>query len=217
MIFGAPVQPEHVIGETLRRATPDTVISTDPHVPASARASASQTRTRTATHRLSEVHRRSAVQCGSKARFGITAEPGTERLVRATPRSSRTEGAATQLSDAHQASRQTAVLRRSSSNSWRSYMCAAESRRRGFPVFAFRLHQFISRGDTVYASLEPEAERYLTVQRQQFVPGDRERILLPLVFCRECGQEYYCVASAADQETRRRVFVPTRLSDHSER
>ena len=26
----------------------------------------------------------------------------------------------------------------------------------GFPVFAFRLHQFISRGDTVYASLEPE-------------------------------------------------------------
>jgi hypothetical protein len=41
------------------------------------------------------------------------------------------------------------------------------------PVFAFRLHQFISRGDTVYASLEPEESRYLTMKPQQFVPGDR--------------------------------------------
>ena len=33
----------------------------------------------------------------------------------------------------------------------------------------------------------------MTLVCQQFVPGDRSRILLPLVFCRECGQEYYCV------------------------
>lgn len=54
----------------------------------------------------------------------------------------------------------------------------------GFPPFAFRLHQFISRGDTVYASLEPEAQRHLTLQGQQFVPGDRGKLLFPLVFCR---------------------------------
>ncbi len=66
----------------------------------------------------------------------------------------------------------------------------------GLPFFAFRLHQFISRGDTVYASVETPAARYATLNAQQFVPeppGDRSRILLPLAFCRECGQEYYVV------------------------
>jgi len=61
------------------------------------------------------------------------------------------------------------------------------------PVFAFRLHQFVSRGDTVYASPEQELKRYITIQGQKYVPDDRNRILLPLVFCRECGQEYYSV------------------------
>ena len=51
-----------------------------------------------------------------------------------------------------------------------------------FPAFAFRLHQFLSRGDTVYASLEKESDRYLTVHGQRYVPGDRERLLLPLSF-----------------------------------
>src|SRR5919202_4056690 len=68
----------------------------------------------------------------------------------------------------------------------------------GFPLFAFRLHQFISRGDTVYASLEPHPEepdrgRILAREGQVFAPGDRSRRLYPLVFCRECGQHYYVV------------------------
>ena len=45
----------------------------------------------------------------------------------------------------------------------------------GFPVFAFRLHQFLSRGDTVYASPELPKDRYSTLERQRFVPGDRSR------------------------------------------
>ena len=62
------------------------------------------------------------------------------------------------------------------------------------PVFAFRLHQFLSRGDTVYASPEQPGDRYLTLTRQRFVPGsNREKVLLPLAFCRECGQDYYVV------------------------
>lgn len=72
----------------------------------------------------------------------------------------------------------------------------AKSPHTGLPLFAFRLHQFVSRGDTVYASVEDSSQRYLTMQAQQFVPeppGDRSRILLPLAFCRECGQEYYVV------------------------
>ena len=41
----------------------------------------------------------------------------------------------------------------------------------GFPVFAFRLHQFLSRGDTVYASPEPAKSRYLTINRQRNLLG----------------------------------------------
>lgn len=64
----------------------------------------------------------------------------------------------------------------------------------GFPLFAFRLHQFFSGGSPIVASLERETDRYVTTSGQQYVPGsDRAKVLLPLAFCRECGQEYYSV------------------------
>lgn len=62
------------------------------------------------------------------------------------------------------------------------------------PVFAFRLHQFLSKGNTVYVSLEPEAERHITGTYQVSVPGSPDKTLLPLGFCRECGQEHLAVA-----------------------
>ena len=65
----------------------------------------------------------------------------------------------------------------------------------GDPVFAFRLHQFLTGGDTVYATLEHPAVRRLTLKAQRFArpgePGDAVAPLYPLLFCRECGQEYY--------------------------
>lgn len=64
----------------------------------------------------------------------------------------------------------------------------------GRPLFAFRLHQFPSKSDTVHVSLEPEGSRHITSQYQVSVPGDRDKVLLPLAFCRECGQEYLVVA-----------------------
>ena len=84
----------------------------------------------------------------------------------------------------------------------------------GFPVFAFRLHQFVSKGDTVYASPEYEDERYITLYGQQYVPGNRQKILLPLVFCRECGQEYFCVWKIKDPETGQTYFKPRKPDDH---
>ena len=60
----------------------------------------------------------------------------------------------------------------------------------GFPVFAFRLHQFLSGGSTVSASLDVDDSRHLSTSGQQYVVGERERVLLPLAFCRACGQEY---------------------------
>jgi len=70
----------------------------------------------------------------------------------------------------------------------------------GRPVFAFRLHQFVSKGETVFASLEPPEERHLTLQKQQYSSEDRSKILLPLAFCRNCGQEFYAVNRVAKND-----------------
>ncbi|MET7297659.1 DEAD/DEAH box helicase [Embleya sp. NPDC005575] len=83
----------------------------------------------------------------------------------------------------------------------------------GRPLFAFRLHQFLSKGDTVYVSLEHEDTRHITSQYQKVVPGAPEKILLPLAFCRECGQEYLVVARTDAAGHKR--YVPRRDADAS--
>jgi hypothetical protein len=144
--------------------------------------------------------------------FGITTEPHTGRLIRNTPCSiAGPDGAAAQLSELTGVSPDRCA-EAIEQQLMASYVCEPNPET-GFPVFAFRLHQFISRGDTLYASLESEAQRHVTVHGQQFVPGDRGRVLLPLVFCRECGQEYSCVRVSRHTETRRRVFTARELSD----
>lgn len=64
------------------------------------------------------------------------------------------------------------------------------------PVLAFRLHQWLSSGSSVYATLEDAESREFTMDGQYKV--DEERVLFPLAFCRECGQEYYLVSRAGD-------------------
>jgi ATP-dependent helicase YprA (DUF1998 family) len=208
-IFGAVVHPEHIIGETLRRATPNPDMAAPSFI-------ASLRRRIEAAHAVPPVDYpgfiNDPLSMWIESTFGVTVEPTTGRLIRTTPRSiAGPDGAAQQLSDlvglpparcAEAIEQQLLASYQSEPNS-----------ETGFPVFAFRLHQFISRGDTVYASLESEAERYVTVHGQQFVPSDRHRILLPLVFCRECGQEYYCVRVSRHAETRKRVIAPRELSD----
>ena len=63
----------------------------------------------------------------------------------------------------------------------------------GREFFAFRLHQFISGAWNAYSTLETPEDRFITLQGQQFKPGDRDRQLFNLAFCRECGQEYFPV------------------------
>ncbi|ABK44516.1 DEAD/DEAH box helicase domain protein [Magnetococcus marinus MC-1] len=61
----------------------------------------------------------------------------------------------------------------------------------GKPLLAFRLHQFIAGAGNLFATLEPVNRRYITVNGQQFQPGERDKLLFNTVFCRECGQEYF--------------------------
>jgi ATP-dependent helicase YprA (DUF1998 family) len=204
-VFGAAVSPENIIMETLRRTTPDRDVSNTAFIAA-------------LTQRVQEPHEppqayhhfiNDPLSIWIESTFGVRND-GHGRLVRQTPPSISGEyGAATHLSRITGVDPQQCAV---AMQRWllAGYECDPNPET-GFPPFAFRLHQFISRGDTVYTTLEPEAQRYLTVTGQQFKPGSREHVLLPLVFCRECGQEYYCVWRLRSEGIVR--YVPRELRD----
>ena len=208
LLFGAPVEAEHVIGETLETIT-------------SPRDLSSADFQREITARLRDGGRQppdrfegivaDPLAAWIEHTFGVRREEPGGRLVRATPRSiTGPDGAAKALAQLTsepearcvEAIQQTLLA---------GYDC--RNPRTDFPTFAFRVHQFISRGDTVYASLDAEHERQLTLQAQTYVPGDRSRVCLPLAFCRECGQEYYSVRARREERDDPRTFLPRELSD----
>ena len=77
--------------------------------------------------------------------------------------------------------------------------------------FAFKLHQFISGAGHAYATLEAAGTRTVTVEGQQFLPGQPDKRLYPVHFCRECGHEYQPVRLASDSTGR--VFLPRDIDD----
>ncbi len=177
-LFGVPMAGENVIDESLRRvmtvpAPRDAgmlraAVAMEPPAPA-----------------LAEV-RAHPLAAWIEETFGLDEEDG--RLARRPPLTFAAGLArlveATGLDEALCRARLTAVL--DAGNVARTGA--------GAPVFAFRLHQFLSSGSSVYATIEPPEVRYCTTEGQQVVPGSRDRQLYPLAFCRECGQEYYMVS-----------------------
>ncbi len=61
------------------------------------------------------------------------------------------------------------------------------------PLYAFKLHQFISGAGHAYATLEPPGSRQVTVDGQQFLPEQPDSRLYAVHFCRDCGHEYHPV------------------------
>lgn len=58
--------------------------------------------------------------------------------------------------------------------------------------FSFKLHQFISQGGSISATLRADERRQLRLDGQYYISNQgQQEILMPLVFCRECGQHYY--------------------------
>jgi very-short-patch-repair endonuclease len=190
LLFGAPVAPEDVTGETLERATPEPALNNADFRSALSKR-ISEGLNVDASLPSYESFVRDPLSRWIESTFGVTTETGTGALIRATPRPvGGSRGAASELG------RVTGVNAVVCAERIKEQLLVGSQIRHpetGFPVFAFRLHQFISRGETVYASIESEADRYLTLHPQKFVPGDRSKLLVPLVFCRECGQEYYTV------------------------
>jgi len=84
----------------------------------------------------------------------------------------------------------------------------------GSQAYAFKLHQFISQGGSVYATLEGPENRLLTLEGQFYAPGAGDRLLYPLKFCRVCGQEYYAVTR--QQDGRRLLPAPEENSAYND-
>ncbi|WP_425894276.1 protein kinase domain-containing protein [Micromonospora sp. DT4] len=175
-LFGSAVTPENVIGETLVRATgpaPDTVPVERLRAPGAPRAYADL------------VNDPLARWIETYFGLGLDAEG---HLVRQKP--AKIEDAANELADAAD------LTVADCARAIRHTLKAGSEARHPVterPLFAFRLHQFLSKGDTVYVTLEDELTRHLTRDYQLVLPGSDGKILLPLAFCRECGQEYLTV------------------------
>lgn len=207
-LFGAEVKPGGVIGETLRRATEEADLA----APSFQAALTDRVRSGTPPASLDDFLA-DPLSSWIESTLGIRSEDESDRLVRQKPMAlTDDEGAAARLAEA------TGLSPVRCETALREALLAGYGHRdrRNRPLFAFRLHQFVSKGDSVYASPEPEDVRHITLQAQRYVPGsDRRRALLPLAFCRECGQEYYVVRQGRTPEGAI-SYLPREVRDRSE-
>jgi very-short-patch-repair endonuclease len=209
LIFGSEVKPEHIIGEKLQRTTReyDFTIS-DQLEKLRARAQS----TSEADVRSFDTFCEDPLASWVESTFGVCSEPESGRLIRQTPRSiTGIDGGSSELAAL------TGVEEDICTQAIKAILLSGyqiKNPQNDFPIFTFRLHQFISRGDTVYASPEQPANRHLTVQRQQYVPNEgRKRILLPVVFCRHCGHEFYTVIRLFDKEAGTFRYTPRDINE----
>jgi serine/threonine protein kinase len=181
-LFGTTLLPKRVIGETLVRATgeaPAHVPAERLRVPAAPRSYAALTKDPLARW--------------IESRFGLEREEGTERLRRCAPVT--VETAAAELGA------QSGVAEETVREAIRTTLEAGSQAKHPVterPLFAFRLHQFLSKGDTVFTTLEDPLTRPLTRTYQLEQPDSDGKPLFPLAFCRECGQEYLTVWRTED-------------------
>ena len=185
-LFGAEVGPDDIISETLRRVTDDRDINSLEFAGELARrVDSPPPGAVTVDEFLADP-----LSIWIESTFGL-AEDASGRLVRATPIPiAGPDGGGERLAAA------TGLPSAQCEKAIQDQLLTASrlpDQAAGQSVFAFRLHQFLSAGDTAYATPEDAEDREITMRAQRFVRDDRNRSYLPLSFCRQCGQEYYVV------------------------
>ncbi len=203
-LFGAVVKPECVITETLEQVTTGEPPSRN------ALAAAVESWLTVQPSDL-DVLRNHPLAVWVETRLGLAQQDG--RWVRARPKT---------LFDAAESLSHDAGLSQDTCHRvLTEFLLHAQAQ----GLFAFRLHQFISGADNLYATLEPAGQRYLDLSGQQVQPGRRDKRLFNLAFCRECGQEYHPVwmtdthleprelDDTSREEARFGLFVPAQELD----
>lgn len=76
---------------------------------------------------------------------------------------------------------------------------------------AFKMHQFISGAGFAYSTAHEDARRRITVEGQRNDPQNPDAYLYPTFFCRQCGQDYLCVA--VDEVQGQRVLAPRSIDE----
>ena len=201
-LFGVPFNNDQVIGETLERSTPEISFDDSGTISRISHAIANQE----APPQDYAQFRAHPLSSWIESTFGIRSEAGSGRLIRQTPR--RLSGHPLQgvQSASDELSALTGTTSEKCADTLKRFLIqGADEKMRTtassrFPIFAFRLHQFFTRGDTVWTSLEPESIRHLDLSKKVSVPGAPDKPLFPLAFCRQCGTAYYRIKSLTDEE-----------------
>ena len=188
-LFGTGIEPSNVITETLERIT-DSTATADSVQPQLGPAIDAGIPTHIPDSALGEH----PLAVWVETRLGISFSELDQRWVRARPKTM-TE-AVNDLAEESGRSQDAcrAVLRDFllvSSETERSRTGNPSASEKSF--FAFKLHQFISGAGHAYGTIEAPGERSVTVDGQQFLPGQPEKRLYAMHFCRECGHEYHPV------------------------
>jgi len=194
-IFGTTVAAEHVITETFVRATATPNLDTT-RLGAAVRNRGDAESDDPVLKAGFDTLRADPLASWVEDTFGITEEPSTGTLIRQTPTT--VERAAATLAEL------TGIPQGNCAIAIRATLLAGSrtmNPQTGRPLFAFRLHRFLSKGGTVFTTLEPENSRPIESEFQVELPGERR--LFPLAFCRECGQEYLMAAGSHAVGTRR--------------
>jgi len=185
-LFGAVVKPENVIGETLTRVTDHSDINS----PSFINDLGERLKQKEFPKTLTEFKKDILAQW-VETTFGVE-QTNDGSLKRAVPKPIRgRKGVAGQLA------RILSMKKEETEYFIRKMLDAGNSIKsedsEDKPCFAYRLHQFISSSETVFTTLEPPGTRKVTLSGQYYSPSDPDKILYPMVFCRECGQEFYSV------------------------
>lgn len=180
-IFGIEVEPDSVITETLIRAGRGDEVSAEQLRPLiELRGPIEAPKVQLTADELSHDPLAGWIE----QEFGLDTEPESHALVRQKP--------TTVSKAAEKLAALTSTDKVLAATAIRATLLAGANAKNsiGRAFFAFRLHQFLSKGGNVYASPESPSVRAIETNFQVTMPGLPERRLYPLAFCRECGQEY---------------------------
>jgi hypothetical protein len=197
-IFGQSVGPDQVIDETLSRITRSRDFAVEDERRMLAQATVEGSERRFVAAGSFDALVANPLASWVETTFGLATEPDSPRLRRARPRSAQgPTGAANELAAL---TGLPAATCESAIRGILQHGAAIRNPITGLPAFAFRLHQFVTRGDTVWASLEQPDAWHVSLRGQRYVPGDRSRILLPLCFCKDCGHHFFRIDRVLEDE-----------------